>query len=246
MRLMVNPAISLAARALDILLPPLCLRCDDPVGGTASLCPACWGQIHFIATPFCACCGAVFDIPVGDGMLCGHCLATPPRFTSARAAMLYDDASRALVLGFKHGDRTHGARALAVWMHRAGGDMLARADALLPVPLHRWRLWGRRYNQSALLAQHIGDLAQKPVWVDVLRRIRATPSQGHRKRKERQDNVHNAFALAAGHDVTGKILVLIDDVLTTGATVEECSRVLLKAGAREVHVLTLSRVRSVV
>ena len=238
---------NIAVRALDLLLPPLCLMCDQDVGGAATLCPDCWKQIHFIAPPLCGCCGASFDIPASEGMLCGSCLTDPPSYKSARAAMLYDDASRKLVLGFKHGDRTYAARALAAWMHRAG-DFLADADALIPVPLHRWRLFRRRYNQSAILARQVGAMAAKPVWMDGLHRIRATPSQGHRKRKERQENVRGAFTVPAARReaVQGKTLVLVDDVLTTGATVEECTRVLLAAGAKQIHVLTLSRVRSVV
>ena len=190
---------NLALRALDLLLPPLCLVCDEPVGANATLCAACWKKIQFIAPPFCACCGVPFDIPVEEGTLCGRCLTQSPRFQSARAAMLYDEASRKLILGFKHGDRTHAAQALAVWMHRAGGENLAQADALIPVPPHRWRLFHRRYNQASLLAQHLGALTGKPVFPDALRRIRATPSQGHRKRKERQENVRGAFAVASHH-----------------------------------------------
>ena len=237
----------IALRLLDVLLPPLCLICDEPVGGTATLCPGCWKQIQFIAPPVCDCCGAPFDIPAGAGMLCGSCLVTPPPYKSARAAMLYDDVSRQLILGFKHGDRTYAAQALAVWMHRAG-DFLNEADALLPVPLHRQRLFKRRYNQSSLLAQRVGRLSGKPVLADALRRVRATPIQGKLKRKERQENVKGAFAVVSRYapEIEGKTLVLIDDVLTTGATVEECTRVLLKAGAKQVHVLTLSRVRSAV
>jgi ComF family protein len=239
---------NIAAKVLDLLLPPLCLVCDEPVGDAATLCPECWKQIQFIAPPFCACCGAPFDFPVSEGTLCGACLTEAPHFKAARAAMLYDDNSRKLVLGFKHGDRTHAAKALAAWMHRAGGEFLEAADALVPVPLHRWRLFHRRYNQSALLAQKIGVLAGKPVLPDVLLRIRATPVQGHLKRKERQENVKGAFAVDARQKsgVEGKTLVLIDDVMTTGATVNECSRVLLAAGAKQVNVLTLSRVKSFV
>jgi ComF family protein len=239
---------TIATRALDLLLPPLCLMCDEPVGGAATLCSACWQQIHFIAAPLCESCGAPFDIPAAAGMQCGSCLTRPPLYRSARAAMLYDDASRGLVLGFKHGDRTHAARALAAWMHRAGSDFLADADALVPVPLHRWRLLRRRYNQSALLAGYVAALAGKPMLADTLRRVRATPSQGHRKRKERQENVRGAFAVPdlCRNAITSKVIILVDDVLTTGATVEECGRVLLEAGAARVHVLTLARVRSVI
>ena len=162
--------------------------------------------------------------------------------------MLYDDISRKLILGFKHGDRTYAAKTLAVWMHRAGGEFLENSDAIVPVPLHRWKLFQRRYNQSALLAQQIGIMMGKPVLYYVLRRIRATPPQGHLKRKERQENVKGAFAVVSKHkdSVEGKPLLLIDDVVTTGATANECAKVQLKAGAKQVHVLTLSRVRSVV
>jgi ComF family protein len=158
--------------------------------------------------------------------------------------MLYDDGSRKLVLGFKHGDRTYAAGALAAWMHRAADEFISAADFLVPVPLHRWRLFKRRYNQSSLLAHALGRLAGKPVLPHLLRRIRATPSQGHRKRKERQENVRGAFAITGHEQIAGKNIVLVDDVLTTGATVEECSRVLLDAGAARVDVLVLSRVKS--
>lgn len=237
-----------AERALDLVLPPLCLVCDEPVGGTATLCPVCWSKIQFIAPPLCACCGAPFDIPVDDGTLCGACLLQAPAYKSARSAMLYDDASRKLILGFKHGDRTYAATPLAVWMQRAGGESLAQADVLVPVPLHRWRLFKRRYNQAGLLAQGIGALAGKTVLPDALVRVRATVSQGHMRRKERQENVRGAFAVTPrGADlIKGKTLMLVDDVLTTGATVEECARALLAAGAVRVDVLTLSRVKSVV
>ncbi len=245
---MPNAWKKLTTRLLDFLLPPLCLICDEPVGGVATLCPLCWKQVGFIAPPLCACCGVPFDIPAGAGMLCGACIANPPSYQSARASILYDEASRKLLLGFKHGDRTHAAQALAVWMQRAASDVIAQADVLLPVPLHRWRLFHRRYNQSALLAHKIAALTDKPVWVDVLRRTRATPSQGHRNRKERLENVRGAFEVSKsqGAAVKDKALVLIDDVMTTGATVEECARILLKAGAKRVDVVVLARVKFVV
>ncbi len=235
----------MALRALDFLLPPLCQMCAEPVGEPATLCPRCWKKIRFISAPFCARCGMPFDFPVEEGTLCGPCLADPPPYATARAVLLYDEDSRKIILGFKHGDRTYAAKALAAWMHRASGPLLAEAGALIPVPLHRARLFQRRYNQSALLAQEIGLLAGKPVMLHALRRIRETESQGHMKRKERRKNVSGAFDVAKKYQsgIRGKTVLLIDDVLTTGATVEECSRVLLGAGASRVHVLTLSRVK---
>ncbi|MDD4617340.1 MAG: ComF family protein [Alphaproteobacteria bacterium] len=239
---MLGPSL---ARAIDFFLPPLCLVCEEPVGQADTICPACWKKLPFIAPPFCARCGMPFDFPVEEETLCGACLLEPPAFETTRTALLYDDESKKVILGFKHGDRTHLAKALAAWMHRAGSDILANADALIPVPLHRSRLFKRRYNQSALLAQNVGKLAQKPALVDALCRIRATPNQGHLKRKERKANVKGAFMVSEKRKalIADKTLVLIDDVMTTGATVDECAKVLLKAGAKTVRVLTLARVK---
>lgn len=236
----------LAAKALDILLPPLCLACDGAVTRQGALCPACWSGIHFIASPFCSSCGVPFDTPVGDGEICAACLMQPPLFQSARAAMLYNDASKGIILGFKHGDRTHMAHTLAGWMHRAGQEFWAGTDLIIPVPLHRWRLLRRRYNQASMLALSVGNATKIPVAVDGLLRIKPTAKQGHLNRKERQANVKNAFAINPESLalIKGKSVMLIDDVLTTGATLDECSRVLLEAGAKTVRVLTLARVKS--
>lgn len=185
-----------------------------------------------------------FDFPVDPGTVCAACALQEPVFQKARAAMIYDDASKKLVLGFKHGDRTHLAKAMAAWMHRAGGDVLDGADALAPVPLHKARLFERRYNQSALLAQQIGALTRLPVLYDTLRRVRATPVQGHLTREDRQKNVKGAFAVDTRQKarIENRVVVLIDDVMTTGATVEECARTLIDFGAKEIRVLTLARV----
>ena len=234
-----------AHRFLDWLLPPLCLCCQEPVGGNQTLCPACWKGIHFIAKPYCACCGAPFDVPVEAETLCGECLAFPPVYAKARSAMIYDDASKKLVLSFKHNDRLHPVPGLATWMQRAGSEFLEQADLIAPVPLHRWRLWMRRYNQAALLALELGRLTNKAVGVDVLLRVRATPIQGHMNREARQKNVAGAFRInpRAANKVTGKNIVLVDDVLTTGATVNACASILNKAGAAKVVVLTLAKTR---
>lgn len=235
-------AVRAAGAALDALLPPRCLSCGRAVDRQGGLCGACWSALTFIAPPACACCGLPFEYAVEGENLCGACMAAPPPFARARAVLVYDDASRPLILGFKHGDRTHAAPPFGGWLARAGAELLADADLLAPVPLHRWRLFMRRYNQAALLARETGRAAGVVAVPDLLVRRRRTRSQGGLDRQGRHRNVAGAFALRRPGAVEGKRVVLVDDVLTTGATLGECARVLLRAGARRVDVLTLARV----
>lgn len=199
--------------------------------------------MHFIAAPFCACCGASFDLPVDEGTLCGTCLEKAPAYDAARSAFLYDDTSKGLILRLKHADQLHPVPALAKWLMRTGDEFWAQSDMIMPVPLHRWRLFKRRYNQAALLARRIGKITKMPVHYNILRRIRATDSQGHKNKKERIDNVRGAFAVKDGCDLAGKTIILIDDVMTSGATVEACAKTLKKEGAEKVFVLSLARTR---
>jgi ComF family protein len=231
--------------ALDALLPPQCLGCREGVGEPGQLCAACWSGIGFIAAPYCACCGLPFELDAGPGLtLCAACIAEPPAYARARAVFRYDAASRDLVLRFKHGDRTDAAPAFARWLHRAGADLVATADLIAPVPLHRWRLLHRRYNQSALLALELGRLAHRPVVPDLLVRRRATGSQGGLGRRERLLNVRGAFAVRPRHAaaLAGRRVLLVDDVLTTGATAGAVARALRRAGASHVDVVALARV----
>ncbi|HZS82650.1 MAG TPA: ComF family protein [Stellaceae bacterium] len=231
-----------AAGLVDLLLPPRCLACGTAIGREGELCPACWRGIVFLGAPLCACCGLPFPYEAGAEALCGACIADPPAYDRARAVFRYDERSRGLVLALKHGDRTHGAPAFGRWMRRAGAELLAEADLMMPVPLHWTRLFARRYNQAGLLAHAIRAAGGPPVAADWLRRRRRTPSQGHRNRTARADNVRGAFTLRQGRSVAGARIVLVDDVFTTGATVAECARVLRRAGARRIDVLTLARV----
>lgn len=244
-----QPAGGLFRRALDLMLPPRCLGCGVEVAGDGTLCPACWQGIGFIAAPHCARCGLPFDYdPTGEGvgnLICGACIAHPPAFDRCRSVFAYDAGSRPLVLGFKHGDRTDCAPAFAQWLARAAAALLVEPDTLIaPVPLHRWRLLKRRYNQSALLALALGRLTGRTVIPDLLVRRRATESQGGLTAKGRARNVAGAFAPHPRwrDRVKGARVLLIDDVYTTGATVGECARVLRRAGARAVDVATLARV----
>jgi ComF family protein len=231
----------LGRAVVDGVLPPRCLACGAMVDEVDALCGSCWAAITFFAAPWCAVCGAPFAHPMGEGAICAECAREQHSWDRARAVLRYDRHSRRLVLALKHGDQTHLARAFGRWMHRAGGEVLAGADLLMPVPLHWTRLFTRRFNQAALLAQAIHGAGGPPVAADWLVRRRRTPSQGTLGPLARARNVRGAFALRHGRDVGGKRIVLVDDVLTTGATAEECARVLRRAGAASIGVLVLAR-----
>ncbi|MFI4947792.1 MAG: ComF family protein [Alphaproteobacteria bacterium] len=226
---------------VDGVLPPRCLACGVVVGEPDALCGRCWASMTFFAPPWCAACGLPFPHPMGEGAVCADCARDRASWDRARSVMRYDKHSRHLVLGLKHGDRTHLAKALGGWMHRAGGEILERADFIVPVPLHWTRLFARRYNQASLLAHAIHAAGGPPVAPDWLVRRRRTPSQGRLGAAARLRNVRGAFFLRPGRTVKGKRLVIVDDVLTTGATAEECARVLRRGGAGFVGVLTLAR-----
>jgi ComF family protein len=230
--------------ALDIALPPLCPACREPLGGDGGLCATCWSKLSFIAPPYCERLGIPFVYDPGPGILSMQAIADPPAYTRARAAVRYDDVARELVHAFKYADRLDLAPVLGRWMAQAGAALLADADALVPVPLHWRRLWARRFNQAAALAEVMSLTARVPTEVDLLRRTRATPQQVGLARSERARNVEGAFRVPPERRaaVKGRRLVLVDDVLTTGATVDTCARALLRAGARDVDVIVFARV----
>ena len=234
----------LSGLALNALLPPRCLGCGTVVARTAALCAACWKGVHFLEPPLCALCGFPLEYDLGPEALCGACVREPPAFDRARSVMRYDEGSRDLVLGFKHADRTEGAGAYGAWLARAGAELAAEADLIAPVPLHWMRLFGRRFNQAALLAQALGRETGLPVVPDLLLRRRHTPSQGRLSPTQRRRNVAGAFAVKAvrGPLLRDRRVLLVDDVLTTGATASACARTLRRGGARAVDVLVLARV----
>lgn len=236
------------ATALDLVLPHLCMACREPVDGPGRLCAACWSAVDFIVDPMCDSCGLPFDYAIGPGAVCGACARAAPAFDRARAAMRYGDVARRLVAGFKYADRLHLAPALAQWLARAAAPLLDGAGSpglIVPTPLHRRRLVARRFNQSAMLAQGLARLSGVPVALDALERRRATPPQAAlRSAAGRRRNVAGAFRVPPHRRalVEGRIILLVDDVLTTGATVEACARALRAAGAARVDATTLARV----
>jgi ComF family protein len=229
---------------LDAVLPPRCLKCGEILSTGQGLCPDCWRKLTWLGAPCCACCGQPFAFDAGPDALCGACLQRRPAYDRARAVLRYDDESRDLVIGLKHADRTESVPALAGWMARAGSALLESTELIVPVPLHWTRLATRRFNQAALLAQAIGRAAALPVLPQALSRRRATRSQGHLGRLARFRNVKGAIVLAKGHAaaITDRRILLIDDVITTGATVEAAAKALISAGARNVDVLALAKV----
>lgn len=231
-------------RLLDALLPPRCLGCRAAVDRQGGICAACWSGLAFLGPPLCACCGRPFEVATPEGTVCGDCLRDPPPFEAARAGLVYDDASRPLIAAFKYHDRTPMAPLLALWMARAGGELLVRADVIVPVPLHWTRLFTRRFNQSAMLAAELGRISGRPVLPDALVRRRRTRPQARLARAARLRNLRGAIAVhpRRAERLRGARVLLVDDVLTTGTTVDVCARVLRRGGAAAVDVLTVARV----
>src|ERR1700677_2960390 len=237
-------AWSHAARlALDIALPTLCVACREPVHGEG-VCATCWAKLSFIAPPFCPRLGLSFVYDPGPGLLSMEAISDPPAYARARAAVRYDDVARTLVHALKYQDRTDLAPAMGRWMARAGRELLDDADALIPVPLHGRGGGTRRYNQSGALARSIERQSGVRVVSEALRRVRPTQQQVGLSRSQRASNVQGAFKVAAdrGNDIAGRRVILIDDVLTSGATVDACARALLRAKAASVDVLVFARV----
>ena len=231
--------------ALDLLFPPGCIACRRSVETGTGLCAACWRAMRFIERPFCERLGLPFDQDLGPGLLSPEAMANPPVYGRARAVARFEDGpARRLMHALKYGDRLDLARPLGAWMARAGAELLADADLIVPVPLHRARLWRRQFNQAALLARGVSD-ASGVAWDPMpLRRIKPTASQVGMTRPQRMANVQGAFQVAPelAAAVAGRRMLLVDDVLTTGSTLNAAARALLRAGAQGVDVLVFARV----
>src|SRR5688500_13365602 len=218
--------------AIDLLLPPRCAGCGVIVEAQGSFCAPCWAGLPFITAPMCAHCGLPFETAAVAGAWWGACLAVPPR-VEARSALAYDGPAREVVLRLKHADRAHLAVDMAGHLRRAAGDWLDDDVLIVPVPLHRWRLWRRGYNQAAELAKALSSATGTPLLVDALLRVRATRSSQGLNPRQRRRNLAGAFRIAerARPLVAGRCIILVDDVLTTGATADACARMLMRAGA---------------
>lgn len=226
------------------LFPDTCLTCARRVSTQGTLCPNCWARLHIIERPYCEITGSPFAHDFGQGFVSAEAIANPPPFRRARAAAIHNGVARQLVTNLKYNDRNELARWMAKWMVRAARELTASADLVVPVPLHRWRHWSRQYNQSAELARFFAAETELAFMPQVLRRIKNSKPQVGLTADQRRRNVSGVFKVPDEQNihVNGRAIILIDDVFTTGATVEAATKALLKAKAASVDVVTFSRV----
>jgi ComF family protein len=232
------------AACADIIVPPCCLVCRTPLGQHHVLCAPCWREVHFIRPPLCDVLGIPLPFDTGERTVSAAALARPPAYDRARAVAHFSGSMRTLVHQLKYADR-HDARALfGRWLVEAGRELLAGVDVVVPVPLTRWRLLSRRFNQAAILAQELARQTGLGLDPHLLHRTRFTKTQVGLTHDQRRRNVAGAFNVPRGRraSLQGRNVLLVDDVITTGATAEACARALKRAGAARVDVLSLALV----
>jgi ComF family protein len=230
--------------ALGLLYPPTCIACQAATGEPHTLCAACWSGVRFIERPYCERLGTPFTVDLGQPLLSPAAIADPPVFQRARAVAEYDGTASLLVHRLKYNDRLELARALGGMMTRAGAELVVDADVIVPVPLHRWRLWWRRFNQAMALAKAVSTESRVPCDPFLLARVKRTRRQVGLTKAQRQENLQGAFRVPAEAKarLQGRRVLLVDDVLTTGSTANAASRALLRGGAASVDVLAFARV----
>lgn len=230
---------SVGRSIIDYALPPRCAGCGEVIVDAGTFCPPCWSRLEWLGNEGCLKCG--LPLVGTDADTCGRCLANPPMLDRIRAAVAYDELPRSIALRLKYGRKVGLARTMARYMAPLR-DALDDGALLVPVPLHRWRLWGRGFNQSVLIARAIAEDWGLPLESRMLQRIRSTRPLKGLTHRQRRNAVGGAFRVPAANDLKGRTVVLIDDVLTTGSTAEACAKALRRAGASRVELICWARV----
>jgi ComF family protein len=234
-----RPIRDLAKLIIDFALPARCAGCAEIIDEVGAFCPACWGKMEWLGNSGCRQCGLPLAGTEAD--TCGRCLADPPKLDRMRAAVAYDDLPRSVALRLKYGGKVALARTMARYMAPLKGEWES-SSVIIPVPLHRWRLWSRGFNQSGLLARELSRAWGLPTHTELLRREKRTQPLKGMNHAQRRKAVSGAFALADADRVRGKTVILVDDVLTSGSTAEACAKVLRRAGASRVELICWARV----
>lgn len=230
---------------INFIFPQQCCICKSYLSVDGSICLSCLGKLNLITDPKCDCCGFPFEFKLKGAnkkLLCPRCLKKSYKFDKAISAVIYDDFSKQLILPFKHGDKTQYAKTIASIMSMSGREIAKQCDYIIPVPIHLTRMLKRKYNQASLISGFLSKMYSKPVLYTTLVRSKATASQGHLSNKERKQNVFGVFSVKNNDKIKGRNILLVDDVFTTGATVNECAKILKKNGVNKVFVFTFARV----
>ena len=235
-------------KLIKLIFPPKCVLCKKIIETDDMLCPDCWSKISFIKKPYCNKCSTPFDFQVNDNDICLSCIKNKPLYIKARSAVVYDDNVSKIIFDFKFHDKLHLKRFMAKCMYNASIDILDNIDILIPVPLHKKRLIFRKYNQSLLLAKEIGKLSNKNVICDFLYKTKHTTPQVKLKSIDRKNNLKNKFAVKDKYlkeieKYKNLNFAIVDDVLTTSSTVNECIKALNKIGIKNVYVITFAKTK---
>ena len=245
--LLCNQAYKTYTTALDVVFPPVCLNCLTPTETTNKICPTCWNNIDFIVSPYCEIKGTPFPFHIEQGTISASALKQTPHFDKARSVALYEGTMRELIHKLKYKDRHELTNLFVNWMQQAGKDILKKTDLIIPIPLYRSRIWHRRFNQSALLAKRLSKQTNIPYDCTLLIRGKKTKSQVGLTANERYQNLKNAFTIdnTKKEILRNKTILLIDDVITTGATINTASKLLKSTDVDKVYVLSLALVSTI-
>lgn len=236
--------MALLAQSLNLLFPPQCGLCRELIDENGGICSNCWQELNFITAPFCKICGYPYEFDMGESAQCAACMANPPEYNGHRSVFHFDDGSKRLVHDLKYHDKPLMLDSFAKWLAQAAPDWLDLPDVMLvPVPIHRFRLLKRKYNQSALLVKALAEYTQSDVGYDILQRVKNRPPQASLSRQKRLKNLAGAFRVNPKRKelIKARPIILIDDVMTTGTTINACAKILHKAGSGRVFSITLAR-----